>query len=60
MQVLYRKMATQILVSLLHNEELYTAMYTYVHGDREYRMLAKEATYSTNQHLTGRKYLSVA
>lgn len=53
-------MATQILVSLLHNEELYTAMYTYVHGDREYRMLAKEATYSTNQHLTGRKYLSVA
>lgn len=29
-----QKMATRILVSLLHNEELYTAMYTYVHGDR--------------------------
>jgi len=55
MQVLYRKMATQILVSLLHNEELYTAMYTYVHGDREYRMLATEATYSTNQLLIGRE-----
>ena len=48
-------MATQILVSLLHNEELYTAMYTYVHGDREYRMLATEATYSTNQLLIGRE-----
>lgn len=55
MQVLYRKMATRILVSLLHKEELYTAMYTYVHGDREYRMLATEATYSTNQLLTGEK-----
>lgn len=42
-------------MSLLHTEELYTAMFTYVQGDREYRMLATEATYSTNQLLTGRE-----
>lgn len=30
-------------------------MFTYVQGDREYRMLATEATYSTNQLLTGRE-----